>query len=260
VLQLFLTRVRNSCYRHVIDPAYQPFQPGRRWQSPVRDRNSRRILQATQEFVQQHGLEQLSMRRLASDIDVSVRTLYNLFGDKGGLLAALAQHSLDNVGAAVGEITADDPIERLWQGVTISVQTMACLPKAVVLALMTDEQLHDRLDWRARELNIDTVRSAIAGGELRDDLEPEVLVDHAGAVYRHILHLWANSKIDDAELLAGVLHAYDLACLSVARPRARKRLLEHLLALGQASNRWREVPHVEAARKTRPSGFQTGAR
>jgi AcrR family transcriptional regulator len=251
--------VRNVCYRHVIDPVYESFQPGRRWQSPVRDRNSRRILQATQEFVEQHGLEQLSMRRLANDINVSVRTLYNLFGDKGGLLAALAQHSLDSVGVAVREITASDPIERLWQGVTISVQTMARLPKAVVLALMTDEQLHDRLDWRARELNIDAVRSAIDSGQLRDDLEPEVLIDHAGAAYRHILHLWANGKIDDAELLAGVLHAYDLACLSVARPRARKRLLEHLIALGKASSRWREVADVEAAGMTGPSGFQTGA-
>jgi AcrR family transcriptional regulator len=222
---------------------YQPFAGASAWRSPVRDRNSRRILDATRDYVDEIGLEQLSMRRLANHIDISVRTLYNLFGDKKGLLAALVQHSLDDVGLASSEITATDPIERVWQGVTISVETMASLPKAVLLAVMSDEQLHGRLDWRGHEINSASIRGALQRGDLREDLPPDAIIDHAGAVYRHVLHLWATGRIDRGELLAGVLHAYDVALLAVARPRARKRLLEHIVALGPAAGRWREESH-----------------
>jgi hypothetical protein len=46
--------------------------------------------------------------------------------------------------------------------------------------------------------------------------------------------------IDSTELCAGVLHAYDVALPGVARPRARKQLHDHIVALGPASNRWRQ--------------------
>jgi AcrR family transcriptional regulator len=231
---------------------YQLLAGAPAWRSPVRDRNSRRILDATRDYVDQFGLEQLSMRRLANHIDISVRTLYNLFGDKRGLLAALVQHSLDEVGVASSEITATDPIERVWQGVTISVETMASLPKAVVLAVMSDEQLHDRLDWRGRRVNSASVQSAIQRGDLREDLPADAIIDQAGAVYRYILHLWATSKIKREELLAGVLHGYDVALLAVARPRARKRLLEHMAALGPAAGRWRQQSHPSGDPTARP--------
>ena len=148
------------------------------------------------------------------------------------------QHSLDAVGTAVLDAPATDPIERLWQVVTISVENMVALPKAVLLAVMSDEELDVHLHWRGRVHTVDAVRGAIETGLFRDDLAPHVLVDHAGAVYRHILRQWALGEIDTTSLRAGVLQAYDLALLAVARPRANRRLLEHIAALGPASTRW----------------------
>ena len=84
--------------------------------SRVRDRNSRRILDVARTFVESFGLEELSMRRLASEADVSVRTLYNLFGDKSGLVAAFLRYSLDATVGAVNDISETDPIERIWIG------------------------------------------------------------------------------------------------------------------------------------------------
>ena len=156
-----------------IDRSYYFFESVPPRCSRVRDRNSRRILESAREMIEEQGLEQLSMRRLASHIDVSVRTLYNLFGEqKGGLLAALVQHSLDAVGTAVLDTPASDPIERLWQVVTISVETMVALPKAVLLAVMSDEELDACLHWRGRAHTVDAVRAAIETGLLRDDLAP----------------------------------------------------------------------------------------
>ena len=72
--------------------------------SRVRARSSRRILDAARSLVEAGGLDELSMRRLAQEADVSVRTIYNLFGDKDGLLRALVRESFDAMDAAVGAL------------------------------------------------------------------------------------------------------------------------------------------------------------
>src|SRR5918994_1548345 len=85
----------------------------------VRARSSRRILDAARSLVERDGL---SMRRLAGEADVSVRTIYNLFDDKDGLLRALVRESFDAMDAAVGDLDADDPIDRVWQAVALSIE------------------------------------------------------------------------------------------------------------------------------------------
>jgi hypothetical protein len=99
--------------------------------------------------------------------------------------------------------------------------------------VMADDRLHRRLDhrWRGRELAIEAVRTATKAGALRDDVPADVLVDHAGMVHRYLLRRWAAGEIDDHELRARVLHAYDVCLLAVARPRTRTRLLEHATGL-----------------------------
>jgi len=53
--------------------------------SRVQERTSKHVLDAARTFIETYGVEQLSMRRLAGEAGVSVRTLYNHFGDKEGL-------------------------------------------------------------------------------------------------------------------------------------------------------------------------------
>ena len=58
----------------------------------VRARSSRKILDAAQWLVELDGIDGLSMRRLANEADVSVRTIYNLFGGKPEILRRVEQH------------------------------------------------------------------------------------------------------------------------------------------------------------------------
>jgi TetR/AcrR family tetracycline transcriptional repressor len=61
-----------------------------------------RILDAARALVEQDGLESLSMRRLAHDLDVWPMSLYRYFQDKEELVAALAD-------AATQEIASPSP-------------------------------------------------------------------------------------------------------------------------------------------------------
>lgn len=200
----------------------------------VRARNSRHVLDSARAFVARHGLDELSMRRLADEADVSVRTLYNLFGDKQGLLAALVQESFDAMDAAAETVAATDPIERIWEAVAVAVAaTTRHVPKAVVAAIVADPASYRRLSrgWHGRQTVAEAIDAATRSGALRPDLAPDLLVQHAGTVFLHLLGRWAADEIDEQVLLAGVLHAFDVCLLAVARPHARPRLARHAAGL-----------------------------
>jgi AcrR family transcriptional regulator len=203
--------------------------------SRVQERTSRHVLDAARTFIEAHGVEQLSMRRLASEAGVSVRTLYNHFGDKDGLLTALVQRSLDSIDVAVHHLSATDPIERIWEAIAVSIdKTVAEVPKAVVRAVVMDDRLVDLVNvrWTGWDLIVSEIGAATDAGALRADIEPALLAEHAAMVLFHLQRRWTAGDLDDAQLRAGALHAFDICLLAVAKPGARARILEHAQSLG----------------------------
>lgn len=174
------------------------------------------------------------MRRLGEEAGVSVRTIYNLFGDKDGLFQGLVRDSFDALDTAVSSLDAPDPIERIWEAVTLSIE-MNCryVPKAVIAAVVADPELQRELSsgWPGQDLTLDALRAATRSRALRPDLSAEALFEHAGAVFLHLLGRWSRDEIDERALTAGVLHAFDVCLLAVATPRTRERLLAHLAQL-----------------------------
>lgn len=174
------------------------------------------------------------MRRLADEAGVSVRTLYNHFGDKEGLLTALIQRSLDSMDVAVHHLSATDPIERIWEAIAISIdKTAADIPKAVVRAVVMDDRLVNLVNvrWTGWDLIVSEIGAATRAGALRDDLDPTLLAEHAAMVLFHLQRRWSADEINDDELRAGALHAFDICLLAVAQPRARARILKHAQSL-----------------------------
>jgi AcrR family transcriptional regulator len=212
--------------------------------SRVQQRTSRRVLDAARSFIEQHGVEQLSMRRLADEAEVSVRTLYNHFGDKEGLLAALVQRSLASMDVEVHQIAARDPIERIWEVVAVSIDKMvADVPRPVVRAMLMDDRLFNQLNkqWTGWDLLVTEIRAAMHSGALRADIDPVVLAEHAGMVLFHLQRRWTAGEIDDVALRERALHAFDIALLAIARPRARARILLHLESLAQGNPKLAEA-------------------
>jgi AcrR family transcriptional regulator len=64
-------------------------------------RTAATLLAAAERTVEEHGPEALSVRRVAGDVGTTTRAVYSLFDSKGGLIAALAAHFFDLLGAGV---------------------------------------------------------------------------------------------------------------------------------------------------------------
>lgn len=63
-------------------------------------RSSEALLQAAVELIAEGGLDSLTLSRVAARAGVSRATAYREFGDKDGLLAAVAQHEIQTMIAA----------------------------------------------------------------------------------------------------------------------------------------------------------------
>src|SRR5436190_14443587 len=65
----------------------------RRYESPVRDEQARRtrraVLDAAHRFFREHGYAGTTIGAIAGEANVSVETVYKLFGNKAGLVKAV---------------------------------------------------------------------------------------------------------------------------------------------------------------------------
>jgi AcrR family transcriptional regulator len=72
------------------------------------------LLAAAERTVQRHGLDALSVRRVAAAVGTTTRAVYSLFGSKDGLVVALGAHSFDVLRTALEALpTTNDPTSDL---------------------------------------------------------------------------------------------------------------------------------------------------
>jgi AcrR family transcriptional regulator len=74
-------------------------------------RQRRDVLVAAGSLISEHGLEGLTMRKLAARAGVAVATLYNQFGDRDGLLVAFVSNGLDQLEIEFDAEPAHGPID-----------------------------------------------------------------------------------------------------------------------------------------------------
>ena len=68
------------------------------------------LLAAAERTVEEHGVEALSVRGVATEVGTTTRAVYSVFGSKEGLLAALGAHAFDLLREGVEEIPrTEDP-------------------------------------------------------------------------------------------------------------------------------------------------------
>jgi AcrR family transcriptional regulator len=93
-----------------------------------------RIIGAAAKLVAEGGIEAASTRAVASAAGVQAPTLYRLFGDKQGLLDAVAQHGFDAyLAGKQAQLRTDDPIADVGRGWDLHVEFGLANPGLYVL-------------------------------------------------------------------------------------------------------------------------------
>jgi AcrR family transcriptional regulator len=85
------------------------------------ERTAAALLVAAERIVLAHGLDGLSVRRVADEVGTTTRAVYSLFGSKDGLLVALGARAFELLGESITALAAtDDPaVDLVEAGVAV---------------------------------------------------------------------------------------------------------------------------------------------
>jgi len=141
------------------------------------------VLRRAIELFNQRGYDGTSVGHLASELGLSKSAIYHHVPSKEHLLQQALDEALDSLTAALDEIDADpdlSAIERLRAAVRTSVVVLVEHLPAVTLLLRVHGNSAAEQDALARRRGLDDrlaamVRAAVADGDLRDDIPPDVL-------------------------------------------------------------------------------------
>lgn len=190
-----------------------------------------RILTAARELLVRDGVDAVTTRAVAAAASVQAPTLYRLFGDKRGLLDAVALHALEHYVSSKAEtVDAGDAVQGLRDGWNAHIEF--CLTHPGVFALMSQT---DGPPSRAAVAGLDVLRERVRriarAGRLRvKEARAVALIRAAGTgVVMTLL------EMDDAErdmtLAKMALDAVLSAILTDATPTRSRKPAAHAVAL-----------------------------
>lgn len=140
------------------------------------------IVAAALQLVSEHGLDALSLRRLASDLGVTAPALYAHVRDKSDLLATLAETGFRELLDRYAAIATDDPIDRIRRQCLIYVDMALANPGLFQAMFMFPPQALELPNPRtelaaateAFEQPTKAIADAIATGAIHPDHDPFV--------------------------------------------------------------------------------------
>ncbi|WP_370147734.1 TetR/AcrR family transcriptional regulator [Streptacidiphilus sp. EB129] len=160
-----------------------------------RDQARQRVIEAAADLLAREGRDAVTTRAVALAAGVQAPAIYRLFGDKDGLLDALAEHGFATF-LATKHIDPDpqDPIEDLRAGWDLAVEFGLANPALYTLMYSEPTRETSAAFTAGMEILMGRIRRLAAGGWLRVDEELAAMLIHATA--RGAVLTWLSQPED----------------------------------------------------------------
>lgn len=148
--------------------------------APDREQPRQRVIEAAADLLAGEGREAVTTRAVAVAAGLQPPAIYRLFGDKDGLLEAVAEHGFAKFLAAK-HVDPDprDPIEDLRAGWDLAVEFGLANPALYTLMYSEPTEPASAAFKAGMEILRDRIRRLAAGGWLRVDEELAAMIIHA---------------------------------------------------------------------------------
>ncbi len=185
-----------------------------------RDDNRSKIVEVAARLLQQHGAAAVTTRGVAEAAGLQAPTIYRLFGDKDGLLDAVAEHVMaTHVSAKAAQVhraAAEnlDPIADLRAGWDLQIEFGVANPSLFRLLSNPERVLRSPAAQAGRRILETRVHRIAEIGRLRVSEQRAVdLIHSAGTGVIHIL-LAAPADVRDPELATSMFEAVSAQILT----------------------------------------------
>lgn len=165
------------------------------------ERTRAEVLVAAGEIIAEEGLEGLTMRKLAARAGVAVATLYNQFGDRGGVLVAFVSNGLDQLEVDFDDQSTRRPIDTtraLFQALDDTVGTAIDVWRPIFASLQSGPGVHGMGSVGERVVQIieHDLADAAAEAMFIGECDIERLARHIFTARMNRLEKWATGVID----------------------------------------------------------------
>ena len=162
-------------FQYVVPAASMPAMPKRKQRTPAL---REQVRDAALRILASEGVGALTARRLAAEAGTSPAAVYELFGDKAGVVRTLFFSGFAQLGAALGEADGsrtDDPLEQLvvltqrYRRFIVEQPALATVMFSRPFASFDPAPEEAAAGATVRERIVGAVRRAIAAGRLHGD-------------------------------------------------------------------------------------------
>ncbi|MCO6004448.1 TetR/AcrR family transcriptional regulator [Actinoallomurus purpureus] len=145
-----------------------------------REQTRRRVIEAAIDLLEREGRDAVTTRAVAVAAGLQPPAIYRLFGDKDGLLDAVAEHGFAAfIAAKHVDPDPQDPIEDLRAGWDLAVEFGLTNPALYTLMYSEPTRATSAAFKAGMEILMGRVRRLAAGGWLRVDEEFAAVIIHA---------------------------------------------------------------------------------
>jgi AcrR family transcriptional regulator len=197
-----------------------------------------RIAAAARDLLREVGVEALSMKMVAARAVVSLSTVYNLFGSKQAVLAAVFDADLVDYQAMVAAAVSADALERIFTSVDVAADLYHADPefyRAIMRRWLGNEAGERQINAALRGPRVAFWRGMIAeaqgAGHLRPDADPGVLAALIVQIFGGVLSDWIAEDITAAQLALEAKFGFAAALAPFATPTDTIRLTAKAHAL-----------------------------
>ena len=185
-----------------------------------REQTRQRVIEAATDLMEREGREAVTTRAVALAAGMQPPAIYRLFGDKDGLLEAVAAHGFA-VFIAAKHVDPDprDPIEDLRAGWDLAVEFGVANPELYMLMYSDPSRVTSDAFKVGLQMLVGRVRRLAAGGWLRVDEQLAISIIHATARGAVLTWLSPLGRRDPALLTA--LREAMVAAVTNEKPAVR---------------------------------------
>lgn len=201
----------------------------------AKELNRSRIIRAAGLIIRSEGVEKLTMRRLAQDADVALKTPYNLFESKTGLLISLLNKAMESLIEDLEPDEQDTAVAGLF-GSLEEIQSFFSgdedYYRAIFWAIMTADRSEATLLGHNQVIQLITARmiSAKEAGEVDPGINARSLGNQLGLQLLALLGIWAAGHLTIIETMNQTKAGWAGALADAATKRSSKNISELLSA------------------------------
>jgi AcrR family transcriptional regulator len=213
------------------------------------DEKRQRILAVARQLIQETGDFDLPMRQLAARAQVSLRTPYEYFGSKAGVIGAILVDDLEDFKEHVSQLSSADALEHIFDRVQWGIDFYALnQPFYRALFRATQAYVADRDQEPARQPQGSFQRLCVRAsraGLIRPEIDPGHLGETLTDIFASNLRLWAMEDFDIQLVSLRINFGFGAVLAGVASEAAVERMRAHVVQYQQAIDSFAAAPKAQ---------------